>query len=125
EGMARNGVTGEVAEKIYDKLKAFADFGFPESHAFSFAYLVYASAWLKVHHPEAFYAALLAAQPMGFYSPQSLVADARRHGVRVVRADVQRSQVQAVVERYGDPEPAAVLPDDVPREPRTDVGRAA
>ncbi|HLV05835.1 MAG TPA: error-prone DNA polymerase [Actinomycetaceae bacterium] len=119
EGMARNGVTGEVAEKIYDKLKAFADFGFPESHAFSFAYLVYASAWLKVHHPEAFYAALLAAQPMGFYSPQSLVADARRHGVRVVRADVQRSQVQAVVERSGDPEPAAVLPDDVPREPRT------
>ena len=101
EGMARNGVTGEVADKIYDKLKAFADFGFPESHAFSFAYLVYASAWLKVHHPEAFYAALLAAQPMGFYSPQSLVADARRHGVRVLRADVQLSQVQAVVERTG------------------------
>src|SRR5699024_2702853 len=65
----------------------------------SFAYLVYASSWLKVHHPEAFYAALLAAQPMGFYSPQSLVADARRHGVRVLRADVQHSQPQATVER--------------------------
>jgi len=103
EGMAENGVTGEVADKIYDKLKAFADFGFPESHAFSFAYLVYASAWLKVHHPEAFYAALLAAQPMGFYSPQSLVADARRHGVRVLRADVQHSQAQAVVERTTPP----------------------
>ncbi len=101
EGMAENGVTGQVAEQIYDKLKAFADFGFPESHAFSFAYLVYASAWLKVHHPEAFYAALLAAQPMGFYSPQSLVADARRHGVRVLRADVQHSAAQAVVERAG------------------------
>ncbi|MFD1506823.1 error-prone DNA polymerase [Georgenia yuyongxinii] len=98
-GMAENGVTDEVAEAIYDKLRAFADFGFPESHSFSFAYLVYASAWLKVHHPEAFYAALLAAQPMGFYSPQSLVADARRHGVAVLRADVNASAVQAQVER--------------------------
>src|SRR5660397_257589 len=84
-GMAERGVTPPVAEQIYDKLKAFADFGFPESHAFSFAYLVYASAWLKVHHPAAFYAGLLAAQPMGFYSPQSLVADGRRHGVTVLR----------------------------------------
>ncbi|MFH5822701.1 error-prone DNA polymerase [Georgenia sp. AZ-5] len=98
-GMQDNGVTGPVAEAVYEKLRAFADFGFPESHAFSFAYLVYASAWLKVHHPEAFYAALLAAQPMGFYSPQSLVADARRHGVAVLRADVNASAVQAEVER--------------------------
>ncbi|QDB79093.1 error-prone DNA polymerase [Georgenia wutianyii] len=118
EGMARNGVTEEVAGKIYDKLKAFADFGFPESHAFSFAYLVYASAWLKVHHPEAFYAALLAAQPMGFYSPQTLAADARRHGVRVLRADVQTSGAQAVVERHV-PHEAGGVPDDadVPRDP--------
>jgi error-prone DNA polymerase len=101
-GMLERGVPPDVAEKIFDKLKAFADFGFPESHAFSFAYLVYASAWLKVHHPEAFYAGLLAAQPMGFYSPQSLVTDARRHGVRVERADVQASDVQAVVQRIGD-----------------------
>ncbi|UNX56099.1 error-prone DNA polymerase [Georgenia sp. TF02-10] len=105
-GMAANGVSAPVAEQIYDKLKAFADFGFPESHAFSFAYLVYASAWLKVHHPEAFYAALLAAQPMGFYSPQSLVADARRHGVAVQRADVNVSAVQATVERVGEAGPA-------------------
>ncbi|WP_304999935.1 error-prone DNA polymerase [Georgenia sp. SYP-B2076] len=98
-GMKEKGIATEVAEAIYDKLKAFADFGFPESHAFSFAYLVYASAWLKVHHPEAFYAALLAAQPMGFYSPQSLVADARRHGVSVLRADVNASAAQAQVER--------------------------
>ncbi|MFC4556426.1 error-prone DNA polymerase [Georgenia faecalis] len=101
-GMAANGLREDVASQVYDKLKAFADFGFPESHAFSFAYLVYASAWLKVHHPEAFYAALLAAQPMGFYSPQSLVADARRHGARVLRADVQVSGVQAGVERADD-----------------------
>ncbi|MEV7962212.1 error-prone DNA polymerase [Oerskovia paurometabola] len=99
DGMAKNGVAPDVAEQIYDKLKAFADFGFPESHAYSFAYLVYASAWLKVHHPAAFYAGLLAAQPMGFYSPQSLVADARRHGVTALRPDVNASGVKAGVER--------------------------
>nr|WP_109132226.1 error-prone DNA polymerase [Cellulomonas sp. WB94]PVU83891.1 error-prone DNA polymerase [Cellulomonas sp. WB94] len=99
KGMAANGITAAVGEQIFDKLKAFADFGFPESHAYSFAYLVYASAWLKVHHPAAFYAGLLAAQPMGFYSPQSLVADARRHGLTVLRPDVQASAVQATVER--------------------------
>lgn len=98
-GMAERGIGPDVAEQIYDKLKAFADFGFPESHAYSFAYLVYASSWLKVHHPAAFYAGLLAAQPMGFYSPQSLVADARRHGVPVLRADVQASGSLAGVER--------------------------
>jgi len=100
--MAERGVTPPVAEQIYDKLKAFADFGFPESHAFSFAYLVYASAWLKVHHPAAFYAGLLAAQPMGFYSPQSLVADARRHGVTVLRPDVQASGAKAGLEQVPD-----------------------
>ncbi|UFU04991.1 error-prone DNA polymerase [Ruania halotolerans] len=99
DGMAANGVPLGIAEQIFDKLKAFADFGFPESHAYSFAYLVYASAWLKVHHPEAFYAGLLAAQPMGFYSPQSLVADARRRGVQVERASVVASGVQASIER--------------------------
>ena len=108
-GMATKGIGPEVGEQIFDKLKAFADFGFPESHAYSFAYLVYASAWLKVHHPAAFYAGLLAAQPMGFYSPQSLVADARRHGLTVLRPDVLASGVQAGLERVpGDAGP--VLP---------------
>ncbi|MGO1582870.1 MAG: PHP domain-containing protein [Actinomycetaceae bacterium] len=97
DGMAGNVIARDVGEQIFDKLKAFADFGFPESHSFSFAYLVYASAWLKVHHPEAFYAALLGAQPMGFYSPQTLVADARRHGVRVERAGINTSGVQPMV----------------------------
>ncbi len=103
-GMAERGVAPDVREQIFDKLKAFADFGFPESHAFSFAYLVYASSWLKVHHPAAFLAGLLAAQPMGFYSPQSLVADARRHGVPVLRPDVQASDVLAGLERVPTPD---------------------
>ncbi|HUI02129.1 MAG TPA: error-prone DNA polymerase, partial [Acidimicrobiales bacterium] len=84
-GMARRGITGGAAQEIADKLAAFANFGFPESHAVSFAYLVYSSAWLKLHYPAAFCAGLLDAQPMGFWSPQSLVADARRHGVTVHR----------------------------------------
>ena len=71
-GLAANGITGEVAEAIWEKLAAFANYGFPESHSVSFAYLVYASSWLKFHYPAAFCAALLNAQPMGFYSPQSL-----------------------------------------------------
>src|SRR5699024_3778685 len=96
-GMAQRGITGEVAEEIFTKLQGFSDFGFPESHAFSLAYLVYASAWLKVHHPAPFYAALLAAQPMGFYSPQSLVADARRHGITTLRPCVEHSEEKATV----------------------------
>ncbi|OKL54779.1 error-prone DNA polymerase [Bowdeniella nasicola] len=105
-GMAERGISGEVAEQIYATLEGFASFGFPESHSFSFAYLVYASAYLKVHHPEAFYAGLLAAQPMGFYSPASLVADARRHGVTVLPADVLTSDVHAsVVAHEGERHP--------------------
>ena len=79
------GSSGELADKIFDRMLAFANFGFPESHSISFASLVYYSAWFKLYHPAAFCAALLNAQPMGFYSPQSLVADARRHGVRGAR----------------------------------------
>jgi error-prone DNA polymerase len=102
EGMTDRGVPPDVQEEIYDKLKAFADFGFPESHAYSFAFLVYASSWLKVHHPAPFYAGLLAAQPMGFYSPQSLAADARRRGVTVLRPDINASRALAGVERLPD-----------------------
>lgn len=98
-GMASKGVPPGVREEIYDKLDAFAEFGFPESHSFSFAYLVYASAWLKVHFPEHFYAGILAAQPMGFYSPQSLVADARCHGVHVASPCVVRSLGEASVRK--------------------------
>ncbi|MDQ2748273.1 MAG: error-prone DNA polymerase [Actinomycetota bacterium] len=83
DGMAGNGITGAVADNIYEKIQAFAAFGFAESHSISFALLVYASSWLKRHYPAAFCAALLNAQPMGFYSPQSLVHDAKRHGIEV------------------------------------------
>lgn len=97
-GMAARGVTGEVADEIYDKLAAFANFGFPESHAVSFAYLVYASAWIKLHYPAAFLASLLNAQPMGFWSPQTLAADARRHGVVVLGPDINASSTTATLE---------------------------
>ncbi|MCZ4078178.1 error-prone DNA polymerase [Rhodococcus sp. H36-A4] len=86
-----HGITGDAADRIYEKLSAFANFGFPESHSQSFASLVFYSSWFKLHHPAAFCAGLLRAQPMGFYSPQSLVADARRHGVRVHGPDVNAS----------------------------------
>ena len=98
DGMAERGITGDLADDLYVKLSAFASYGFPESHAMSFAYLVYASAWLKRYHPAAFCAALLNAQPMGFYSPQTLVDDARRHGVEVRRPDINLSDAAATLE---------------------------
>jgi error-prone DNA polymerase len=98
EGMAGKGITGPLADDLYLKLSSFASYGFPESHAISFAYLVYASSWLKRYHPAAFCAALLNAQPMGFYSPQSLVDDARRHGVEVRRPDINASDAAATLE---------------------------
>jgi error-prone DNA polymerase len=98
QGMAERGITGEVADQLFEQLAAFANFGFPESHAVSFAYLVYSSAWLKLHYPAAFLAALLNAQPMGFYSPRTLVADARRHGVVVRGPDLHASAATATLE---------------------------
>ncbi len=97
-GMAENGITGPAADQLFDALAAFSNFGFPESHAVSFAHLVYCSAWLKVHYPAAFLVSMLNAQPLGFWSSQSLVADAQRHGVRVRRPDVNRSGVGASLE---------------------------
>jgi len=97
-GMAAREVSGEVADQIFTALAAFANFGFPESHSVSFAHLVYASSWIKLHYPAAFTAGLLNSQPMGFWSPQSLVADARRHGVAVRRPHVNRSEVGASLE---------------------------
>lgn len=97
-GMAERGITGAVADELYVKMKAFANYGFPESHSVSFAYLVYASAWLKFHEPAAFCAALLNAQPMGFWSPHTLVRDARRHGVEVRSPDLNASMAKADLE---------------------------
>jgi error-prone DNA polymerase len=98
EGLGRNGITGDTANDIAKKLEAFADFGFPESHSVSFAYLVYSSSWVKLHYPAAFACALLNAQPMGFYSPHTIVRDAIRHGVEVLGPDVNASRKDCTLE---------------------------
>ena len=100
-GMKENGIDDQTAQGIYAQIKAFADFGFAESHSISFALLVYASAWFKLHYPAAFLIGLLRSQPMGFYSPRSLVEDARRHGVEVRAASVQHPQIVASLEPAG------------------------
>ncbi len=97
-GAAANGITGQLADMIFTQIEAFSGYGFPEAHSMSFALLVYASAHLKLYHPAAFCAGLLRAQPMGFYSPQSLVADARRHGVATLSPDINASLAHATLE---------------------------
>ena len=123
-GMAERGITGDTAEEIYTKLEAFSSFGFPESHSVSFAYLVYSSSWIKYHYPAEFAASLLNAQPMGFYSPHSIVRDARRHGVQVLGPDLNASRRDATLEprtarRRADRPAAARLPRRAvaPRDP--------
>jgi error-prone DNA polymerase len=97
-GMAERGITGPTAEEIATKFEAFADFGFPESHSVSFAYLVYSSSWIKLHYPAEFACALLNAQPMGFYSPHSIVRDAMHHGVEVLGPEVNESRKDCTLE---------------------------
>jgi error-prone DNA polymerase len=101
EGMARKGITGDAAQQIITSIASFALYGFPESHAASFALLAYASAYLKAHYPAAFYTALLNNQPMGFYHPSTLVKDAQRRGVRFHSIDVQASGWDCIVEADG------------------------
>ena len=105
DGMAERGIGAAIAEDIYAKILAFSSYGFPESHAISFAYLVYASAWLKLRYPAAFTAALLRNQPMGFYAPHSLINDARRHGVTVHGVDVNASDALATLEGSAGSDP--------------------
>src|SRR4029079_11713479 len=100
-GMEKQGITGAAAEEIIRAITSVALYGFPESHAASFALLVYASAFLKAHYPAAFYAAMLNNQPMGFYHPSTLVKDAQRHGVRFAPIDVQVSDRLCRVEPDG------------------------
>ncbi|MDH3300854.1 MAG: error-prone DNA polymerase [Acidimicrobiia bacterium] len=110
-GAAERGVPTETIGKIWNKLAAFANYGFPESHSISFAYLVYASSWLKLHYPAAFCAGLLRAQPMGFYSPQSLTQDARRHGVPTYGPCVNTSLAEASLQELlpGDEPPRVIV----------------
>ncbi|HEY7563631.1 MAG TPA: error-prone DNA polymerase [Acidimicrobiia bacterium] len=104
-GMAAKGVVGAAAAEIWEKLQGFAHFGFPESHSVSFAYIVYMSAWLKYHWPAETLAGLLNAQPMGFYSPNTLVQDARRHGVEVLEPCINRSMHDCTIEAWdADPD---------------------
>ena len=108
-GMLERGYTREFAEALFSQIGGFAEYGFPESHAASFALLAYASAWLKRHHPAAFLAALLNSQPMGFYSPSQLVQDAQRHGVDVRAVDVGCSDWEAALESVQGRAPAVRL----------------
>ena len=108
-GMAANGYDAEFAQRIYRQMLGFGEYGFPESHAASFALLVYDSSWLKYHEPAAFTCALLNSQPMGFYGPAQLVRDARAHGVEVRPVDVQESAYECTLQRREDGEPALRL----------------
>ena len=108
-GMLAHGYQREFAEQIYRQILGFGEYGFPESHAASFALLAYVSAWLKCHEPAAFLAALLNSQPMGFYGPSQLTQDARRHGVEVRPADVMASAWECALERDANDKPAVRL----------------
>ncbi len=108
-GMLERGYERSFAEALFNQIEGFAEYGFPESHAASFALLAYASAWMKRHHPAAFLAALLNSQPMGFYSPSQLIQDAQRHGVDVRPVDVMASDWEASLEADDDGQPAVRL----------------
>ena len=108
-GMLERGYQPEFAEALFSQIEGFAEYGFPESHAASFALLAYASAWMKCHHPAAFLAALLNSQPMGFYSASQLVQDARRHGVEIRPVDVMVSDWEASLEPCNGQQPAVRL----------------
>ncbi len=101
QGMERNGYTREFAEKTFKQIEGFGSYGFPESHAASFAIIAYASSWVKCRHPDVFCCALLNAQPMGFYAPAQVVRDAREHGVEVRAVDVNFSRWDCTLERAG------------------------
>ncbi len=109
EGMVAKGYERDFAERCFRQIEGFGEYGFPESHAASFALLVYASAWFKAHYPDVFCAAILNSQPMGFYAPAQLVRDAREHGVEVRAVDVNRSGWDCTLEEAGF-DPARLAP---------------
>jgi error-prone DNA polymerase len=117
-GMAAHGYDAGFAERVFEQIKGFGSYGFPESHAASFALLVYASAWLKCHHPAIFAASLLNSLPMGFYAPAQIVADARRHGVRVLPVDVLASDFDCTLEPLAAaPQPGVAAASHAPATP--------
>jgi error-prone DNA polymerase len=102
EGFLAHGISAKFAEQLYAQIQGFGEYGFPESHAASFALLVYVSSWLKVHHPAAFALALINSQPMGFYSPSTILQDAQKHGVVVLPIAVDRSDWDSTLETDAD-----------------------
>ena len=122
EGMVERGYGSEFAERVFRQIRGFGEYGFPESHAASFALLVYVSAWLKRYHPAQFTAALLNSQPMGFYAPAQLVADARRHGVQVLGVDINHSDWDCTVDGDAMGRGWSVSGDQVGRGPALRLG---
>ncbi|WP_274380521.1 error-prone DNA polymerase [Cognatilysobacter segetis] len=110
EGMLKNGYAADFAERVFEQIKGFGSYGFPESHAASFALITYMSCWLKCHEPAAFAAALLNSQPMGFYSPSQIVQDARRHGIEMRPVDIRYSDWDCSLEFRGDPADLSTQP---------------
>ena len=106
--MRAKGIAQEFAERVFQQIQGFGEYGFPESHAASFALISYASAWLKCHYPAEFTCSLLNAQPMGFYSPATIIEDAKRHGVEVRPASALESDWDCTLEALNDPRGFAV-----------------
>src|SRR5262249_2854340 len=119
-------------ERIFEQIRGFGEYGFPESHAASFALIAYATAWMRCHHPEVFTCSLLNAQPMGFYSAATIVEDAKRHGVEVRPVDVLRSDWDCTLEvagtateiQFRGQQPKLCSGDELPGYPRTGVSVA-
>lgn len=112
EGMKANGLDEEFAQRVFTQIRGFGEYGFPESHAASFALLVYASCWIKFHYPNVFCCALLNSQPLGFYAPAQLIADAKHHGVHVASIDINRSQWDCTLEPFSEQTDAPKLTKD-------------
>ncbi len=109
DGMLSNGYSLEFSQRIFEQIKGFGEYGFPESHAYSFALITYASCWLKCHEPACFLAAMLNSQPLGFYTPGQLVQDAKRHDVDVLPVDVMCSEWDCTLQPTGSAQPAVRL----------------
>src|ERR1700722_11715036 len=115
-GMANNGYAADFAERLFKQIRGFGEYGFPESHAASFALLVYASAWIKCYEPAVFVAALLNSQPMGFYAPAQLVANARDHGVEIRPVDVNHSDWDSTLEEVVQGPKSQVQSQEIERD---------
>src|SRR5262249_38027171 len=102
DGMLARGLSPQFAEQVFHQIRGFGEYGFPESHAASFALLVYVSSWLKCYYPAAFDAAIINSQPMGFYAPAQLIADAKKHGVKILPIDVNASEWDCTLETAGN-----------------------